>query len=125
MIDYRELHELKVKLVGILLKIEKFELPNHGRTTMLISDIQTNPGHTNDKGIYIKGTVIIAVIVKYAGFEWKRAYQIMQEELDQFTLDEFKKRIYQESRIWIKEKELEADVLDKLKASKNEAVYLD
>lgn len=96
------------------------------KTQMSITDIQAEPGHTNEKGIYIEGFIIIAVKVNYGKkYNWNKAYRIMQKEVDQFTLDEFKKRIYQESRIWIKEKDLEADVLKKLKGTKNEIVYLD
>lgn len=125
MTDYRELHKLKELLVETILKIEKYELPGHGRTRLKVTDVVAKPGHHNDKGIYINGEVIIAVQVNYGNYEWKKAYRIMQSEIDQFTFDEFKKRIYQESRIWIKEKDLEVDVLGKLKGTQNKTVYLD
>lgn len=96
------------------------------KTTMTVTDIQVQQGHTSPKGLYIEGQIIIAVKVDYGKkYSWKKAYRILQKEIDQFTLEEFKKRIYQESRIWITEKDLEADVLRKLKGTKNETVFLD
>jgi hypothetical protein len=96
------------------------------KTKMTVTDIQTNPGHTNEKGIYIEGYVIIAVKVEYGKkYSWNKAYRILQKEIDQFSLDEFKERIYKESRKWIIEKNLEADVMKKLKGTKNETVLLD
>jgi hypothetical protein len=95
------------------------------KTKLTILDIQAFPGHTNEKSIYIEGQIVIGVRVEYGKYKWNKAYRILQKELDQFSLDEFKVRIYQESRIWIKEKDLETDVLKKLKGTKNETVYLD
>lgn len=96
------------------------------KTKMTITDIQAQPGHTNEKGIYLEGYIIIAVKVDYGRkYSWNKAYRILQKEIDQFSLDEFKKRIYQESRKWIVEKDLEADVMKKLKGAKNQAVLLD
>lgn len=100
-------------------------MPRKARTKMTITDVQTITGHTNDKGIYIQGQIVLAVKVEYSKYTFSKAYRIMQTEIDKFNLNEFKERIYRESRIWIKEKDFEQEVMKKLKGTKNETVFLD
>lgn len=100
-------------------------MPRIARTKLTVTDIQTSVGHTNEKGLYIAGQMIIAIRVEYKRWKWLKAYRIIEDDLKAFNMDEFKKRIYAESRIWIKEKEFQEATLKKLKNIKGEQIFLD
>ena len=101
-------------------------MPRKIRTTIEIIDVKAKPSHINEKGIQIEGIVMISVKIRYGKkYQWTKAFGFLPKDLKNFNLEDFKVKIYEESRIWIQENDLQAEALKKLKASKSEPIYLD
>lgn len=100
-------------------------MPRQARTQIIITDVKANPSHVNEKGIQVEGIIIVGVKVKCGKYNWTKAYGFSDKQLKNFTLDAFKVRIYEESRVWLKEKQFEEQVLHALKDTKGEIIYLD
>lgn len=96
------------------------------RTTIEILDVKVQPSHVNRKGVQVEGLVMISIKVRYGKkYEWNKAYGFLPKDLKNFDLEDLKVRVYEESRTWIQEKDLQAVALKKLKATENETIYLD